>query len=358
MPQKTIIQCPACKANVTKSVGSIGCGVCGSYFHPKCSGIPENTYAAIRKNHSTFVCKSCSNTADPQNTTGNDDLIKRIEQIQKSIEDKLEHNKSEIKSEIELQMNNGFANLEAKMDGLIENVRSEMRGELNKMKSDVNNCYSMVKEVDKSTNAKINALVAKNNTLERRLNRADILIIGLPNKMDSIRSYVMKIGQLVGVAVTMTDINHCCYLKKQKCILIKFNSVYIRDSIMKKYYESQPLLLKDVMDNCDVGGADKNGVGDQNVGGDVESRIYLKDNLSPVSKRLKYICQKLLLKKQISKFYLKNMDNPKAKIFKSDGSFEYLDIQQCADLLDGCQQGEAMEDNGSQNNRGKHQKKN
>ncbi|KNC34866.1 hypothetical protein FF38_11110 [Lucilia cuprina] len=142
MPQKTIIQCPACKANVTKSVGCIGCGVCGSYFHPKFSGIPENTYAAIRKNHSTFVCKSCSNTADPQNTTGNDDLIKHIEQIQKYIEDKLEHNKSEI----ELQMNNGFANLEAKMDGLIENVRSEMRGELNKMKSDFNNCYSMVKE--------------------------------------------------------------------------------------------------------------------------------------------------------------------------------------------------------------------
>lgn len=267
-----------------------------------------------------------------------EDILKRMEEIYKATNNKLDSTRSDIES----KMNNGFSNLESKVDGLIENFRSEIVGEITKIRSDVEHCYSVIKEVDKSSSAKVNALIIKNNVLERRLNRSDILIMGLPNKMDKIREYVIKIAQLVDVNITLSDINHCCYIKSRKCILAKFNSVYLRDTIMKNYYKSSPLFLKAIVgsDIVENNGRPENvveGSDGVTVNGAValaEPRVFLKDNLCPSSRKLQFICQKLLLQQKIKKFYLKNMDNPKAKVFKPDGSSVYLDIQQCADLLD------------------------
>lgn len=330
MPPK-FVQCPACFNNVTKTSGGVKCGRCAVFFHVKCAGVSD------LKKASDFICKSCSNTPAPQKGDGSGDIIKRMEELQRSIESKIDTTRSEI----EISMNGGFSKLESKVNGLIQNFRNEIGGELKNVKSDVAQCYSVIKGVDEATGAKINALIAKNNVLERRLNRSDILVSGLPNKMDKIRDYVIKIAQLVGVNVSMQDINHCCYIKGSKCILVKFNSVYLRDLVMKNYFKSQPLMLENIL-----GVAGMNEVGDINT---AETRVYLKDNLSPASKKLHYICRKLLMQQKIKKFYIKNMDNPKAKVYKLDGSLVYLDIQQCADLLDGCLGDDAVGEQHAQN---------
>ncbi|KNC31776.1 hypothetical protein FF38_02906 [Lucilia cuprina] len=382
MQPKTIpLQCPVCANNLTKQQYKVGCGICGLYYHPECAGVSNKMFEDLKKTHAAFICKSCSNKTAPTNV--NVDILRRMEEIKNSIENKMdmEEIKNSIenkidknKSELEERMNNGFINLEA--NGLIDNLRKEVNGELSKMKSDVKHCYSFVKEIDKTTNRKMEALMAKNNVLERRFNRSDILISGLPNKMDQIHNYVIKIAQLVGVHITDVDINHCCFIKNQKCILVKFNSVYIRDNIMKKYYKSDPILLKNVVCETVVagGGADKNAVvsgevtggnavvsgvetgGSVVVEGEVtdenavdndvanvvvrDVRVYLRYNLSLASRRLQYICRKLLLQKKIKKFHLINMDVPKAKIFKLDGNVTYLNIGQCAELLDDAIQGD------------------
>lgn len=342
MPTKSF-QCPVCSTNVTKTQQKIGCGICHKYFHPLCAGVSTNMFAVLEKTRAAFTCKSCTNTSVPQN--GNGDILKRMEELQKCIENKLDSNRTDI----EARMNSGFSNLETKVDCLFDNFRREISGEISKVQSDVAHCYSVVKEVDKATTAKVNALMAKNNVLERRLNRSDILINGLPNKMDNIRDYVIKIGQLVSVPVTMSDINHCCYIRSRKCILVKFNSVHLRDTIMKNYFKSVPLLLKDIVGEELVGGSAVSGGDDNGAIDVVDARVYLKDNLCPASSKLQYLCRKLVTKKKIRKFYLLNMDIPKAKVFKYDGSVVYLDIQQCADMLDGCSGDDDV--NGGQRNK-------
>lgn len=304
-------QCPKCNSNVTKTQHSVGCKDCGAFYHCDCSGVSGEKLESIRKKITKFTCGNCKQDSEP-NT--NADIIKRIDEIKTSIENKMESNKGDL----ERRMDCGFHNLETKVVQLIDNLRSEVNTEISNVKSDVAHCYSIVKEADKANDAKFNHLQYKNNILERRLNRSDIVISGLSCSIESIRENVIKIAKFVGVDINNADINHCCYLNQRKNFVIKFNSVQLRDTIMQKYYKTQPLLLNKV------------------IGGTVESRIYLNDNLSPASSKLNFLCRKLLTAKKIKKFYLINMDRPKAKIIMLNGKSVFLDSQQCANLLDGC----------------------
>lgn len=305
MPQKNALQCPLCQKNFNKSQHSVGCYKCGTFEHKECAGVTDEKFDSIRKKIDKHLCKSCRNDS-------NIDIIKRIEEIKLSIE----KNFGDTRNDLERRMDNGFHNLEMKMYQLIDNVRKEVNVEISKVKSA--NCYSMVKESDKANDMKYYKLQYKNNMLERRLNRSDILVSGLSCSLENIREEMIKIAKYVGVDISNSDIFHCCYIKAKKYFIIKFNSVQLRDSIMKNYFRMQPLQLNKV------------------IGGSIESRIYLNDNLAPASSKLHYLCRKLLSGKKIRKFRVINMDNPKASIVMLDGKNVTLDIQQCANSLDGC----------------------
>lgn len=70
----------------------------------------------------------------------------------------------------------------------------------------------------------------------------------------------------------------CCM---RKAMLVKFNSVHLRDNLMEEYYKARMLKV------CDV------------VSGDIDSRVYLNDIFSPAAVKLNQMCRSLLQSKII-----------------------------------------------------------
>lgn len=62
---------------------------------------------------------------------------------------------------------------------------------------------------------------------------------------------------------------------------------------------------------------------------DINSRVYLNDNLTPLERKLSYFCRKLKKNNKILKFQLMHNDIPKVKIVTSDGTNKYLTIWEC-----------------------------
>ena len=101
-----------------------------------------------------------------------------------------------------------------------------------------------------------------------------------------------------------------------KLLLIKFNNVGIRDSLMKEYFKTRSLKVKDVLD------------------GEIESRVYLNDHYSPAASNLNFLCRKMLRLNIISKFKIFNSDKLKSKLTLCDGKEVVCDMAECAALLD------------------------
>lgn len=313
--------CPYCKKNLSKLKASIGCAICGFFSHAECVGISDTQVDWLYKNRAVkFTCKSCcekantinnslplpKNNSDSNNSNTNnmsadhEDFSSILLSLQKSIN----------------RLDDRFNNISTKIDAMAQKLREELCLDMQNIKDDVKNCNSRINEVDKSNQDKINKVASRYNTLERRQNRSDILIYGLPQSIKNIEEIVKKIGELFGITINETDINHCCHIHKKKCILVKFNSTKLRDKLMQSYFKSKPICQNDITDS------------------EATNRIYLNDNLSPSSNKLNFICRKLRLKKMIKKFNIINMDSPKAKITKLNDSIVVLDLQQCSNWLD------------------------
>lgn len=101
----------------------------------------------------------------------------------------------------------------------------------------------------------------------------------------------------------------------RKAILVKFNSVFIRDRLMRAYFKSKALKYSDVM------------------GGDIGSRVYLNEYYSPAAGKLNSLCRRLIRQKLISKFRVQNSDRVKAKLTLLDGNEVIYGVEECAELL-------------------------
>ncbi|KAI8116597.1 hypothetical protein CVS40_11346 [Lucilia cuprina] len=77
-------------------------------------------------------------------------------------------------------------------------------------------------------------------------------------------------------------------------LLVKFNSVHLRDSVMKEYYKTRTLKVCDVM------------------GGDIDRQVYFNDHHSSAT-----ICRRLLRLKVITKYKILNADKVKTKLILS-----------------------------------------
>lgn len=201
--------------------------------------------------------------------------------------------------------------------GAISDFKLEVSACRKELGTEIVECRKLVNHVDSSLSQKITALEMENNVLHRRMNRADIIIGGLPSGLDDLYAAVTSICSFLKIDLTNNDISHVCYMNARKLVLARFNSVLIRDNVMKAYFKDRSLKLFNV------------------IGGDIDSRVYLNDHYSPAAGNLNALCRKLLKRQLISRYKIINADKLKAKLTFADGKEAVYDAADCAALNDG-----------------------
>lgn len=313
MPNNAVCKCPACNKNVTKTMKSVSCAYCGEYYHLKCGKISEEQYQFLIKNKILkFICQTCERV--PKRCKVQEDLRNGFMSMMTQMEKEMETRFQEQKRQLEEHFDSGLKAMEAKFENFF-NTHNGNNGDCD-IKSDLKNCYNMIKHVDDIANQKIHSLEIKNSILQRRLNRSDIIIKGLPKYIKNLRKPIIKIASLCNVCIYYSDIQHCTYFNGGKSVIVKFNSVQIRDAIMINYRRNIKIKVKDI------------------VGGNANSNVFLNDHLTPSAKELIAVCKNLKLAGKIKKYSYKNYDVPKAKIFLLDGSVKVLNFEECVSMLD------------------------
>lgn len=294
--------CPVCEKTVRKTEYSIACTGCVNYFHPRCINISDSE---VRTNKALkFVCSCCKKKKSGQD----------FDQIFNDMNESL-------KRQMEVQAEKCFAGFRSIIDGLIDAFRAEVMGKLQAVQDDVTTCKQQLKDVQRHNEmlqaevdeckCKLRSAELQTSIFERRLNRADVLINGLPRSIRNLREPVINIAKACNIALHPADLQHCCYIYGGKSVLVKFNSVQMRDALMANYFRSNHIHLRDIMDT------------------DVSSRIYLNDHLTPAASKLVHCCRKLLKRKIIDKFVLINGDLPKVRMTFGDGLERICDLEQC-----------------------------
>ena len=135
--------------------------------------------------------------------------------------------------------------------------------------------------VNNNLSTKISALELDNNLLNKRLNRNDVVISGLPVGIDDLFSTVKAIGNYLGVNVLAGDLQFGSYINNNKAVLVKFVNTSLRVKLMSEYFKKKYIMLNNV------------------IGGQIESRVYLNNHATPLDNKISYLCRKLLkLKKK------------------------------------------------------------
>lgn len=161
---------------------------------------------------------------------------------------------------------------------------------------------------------KISNLELDNNKLHRRLNRADVVLSGMPLGIKCLTDHILTICLFYKLAADIKDINHCYYAQRNKLIIVKFNNIQLRDDLMRAYFKGPKLQLNHVIDT------------------EITARVYLNNNLTPAENKLQMQCRSLRKANKISWFRILNRDVPSAKIKFPDGKEVVLDAIQCSEL--------------------------
>lgn len=322
---KEKFMCPAdkCKKQVTDKQYSIGCCLCGQFYHIQCVKITREQHSFMHKHRNDifYRCKICSeleitakangstNDGDPQ---ANDHVSRDLDECFSSLTASLDRKQLEYKGEVDRLLMNHRGQLEE----IISKVREDLLARMEKIKYELSNCTALIKHVDKNHADAIHELQVHHDVTRRRLNRTDIIINGLPAGIKDLYVPVIRIASICNTMLTQSDIQHCCYLSNGKAVLVKLNSVFLRDSIMINYHKKDSILLSDVVPEG------------------VASRVFLNDNLNDATGKLLFMCRRLREQNKIQKFKLFSADRPKAILTFLDGSVKSFDIQQCANMID------------------------
>lgn len=185
---------------------------------------------------------------------------------------------------------------------MICEVKREYNDKLRQLSNEITTLKARVNDFDKRV-GNGHAPQAPCTWLESRLNRADVLIDGLPPNLEEPITFVSDICKLLGVTVPADSISFCGYISKRKLLLVKFVSIGVRDAVMRAYFKASSTLTIDRLLDTDA-----------------TTRIYLRDNLREEAKRLAYLCRGLKRKNIIGKFRILNTAAPKVVILAADGS--------------------------------------
>ncbi|XP_046812617.1 uncharacterized protein LOC124421441 [Lucilia cuprina] len=227
---------------------------------------------------------------------------------------------------------------------MLEQMNATFSLKISELRSDIDFCHKN----NKATESKVSQLEIDNNVLHKRLNRCDIIATGMSHS-NNIMETIKSLGEFLDVTISDNDIQQCCFINKKGKILIKFNSVKKKDLLMEKYFKYGKLKLSDFVKNddnnelcnendksMDVQESTENDSNGQNVNRkqkpnicDINSRVYLNDNLTPIERKLSYFCRKLKRTNKISKFQLLHNNIPKVKIVMPDGSNKYFSFWEC-----------------------------
>lgn len=302
MPGTKATKCSICKLSISGTQGCIECNVCSKWVHGDCANLSDSELVALSKiKASAFICSLCERNLNKScgSSGGVSEDVRSLN------------------AKFDLFMSN-YQTEQNSIKSVLDVIKSDMKSCFADIKNDIVQCNIRVAQVEASTSSKISALEAENNALHRRLNRADFLIGGLPEGLGDLAPAVIAIGAVFNVTITRQDIYHVCYVHKSKQILVKLNSMALRDIIMKEYFKSRTLKLCDVLNG---------------PGSDITSRVYLNDHYTPAAGQLNSVCMKLRRSKRIAKFKILNGDKARVKVIFPDGKETVLDVNECASLL-------------------------
>ncbi|XP_073822343.1 uncharacterized protein [Musca autumnalis] len=327
MPSQCI--CNVCNEHIAKTKYKIGCTGCPHYFHLDCVGITE---AEARSNKDLrYTCVACVRARGGDDVVGvvdhgadvglvgGDGSLPRCASVAQSLvvdnSDALRRLKDDLllsmKRQLDINMAQFMQEFEAKTDVFFESLNTQF-AELKSSFAEVNKSVSELKlsvyevrktatDMERRLSDRICELEKFNSVLQRRLNRANVVIRGLPDNIRDLRAQIINIAKVCGIQLDRRDLMQCCYISDRRAVLVKFNSVQDRDALMRNFAKKGRILLKEVMENCLV-----------------ESRIYINDHLIKSTSKLIYACRGLLRRKQIKKFRLINGDVPLVEVILPD----------------------------------------
>lgn len=304
MAPTTTAVCQACNEKVTKTTGGVCCYICNNWFHRNdCSQVTEGAFSLLAKNKTIrWRCKECSAFS----------LIHDEEKIWKAVEQ-----------------------LTSKLDNLIQTlpttIKKEIDGSLSTIKQEIDSSLSIIKDVVESEKRKhdeFQATVSRRfDIIEREIHktrqqqcRNDILVYGLPSTVEP-SQMALNISKAVGVNLNIGDVDCCFWLgRSKKTLLIKFCSAIKRDEVMKKYLSKKNLKLNQVVPT------------------EIESRLYLNDNLAPAAVKAKNMCRSLMKRKEIKSFRLVP-SIPAANVTYNNGTKYFCSLNDLSALVRDCEEG-------------------
>lgn len=271
----------SCGKNVTKKTGGVACGRCLKWFHVNCVKISaeELNFLAKSKGKFFYECNDCSSSG------------------------------SEV-AELREEVRNSNSSIHSKLDSLLSKV-GNYDTQIKSLNDDMMNCNNLIKHVDEENSKRVKQLEDKNEILQKRFNRPDIIINGLPRKDIKLKETVFKLCKFLGVNVSEQDLNICCYINNRKCVLLKFNSLLKRDAVMQNYFKKGKLTEDDFLNN------------------EARHRIYLNDHLTEKGGKLCRLCRDLRKDDFIAKFRILNSDLPRVKIHFKDSSEKIFEYEEC-----------------------------
>lgn len=273
------------KKNVTKSQRSVDCAYCNEYYHIECIQLSVEQHILMTKNKIfKYICDNCA--IRPKFCNIQEELKAGFAALTASLEKELEIKLQESRNILNEQLECGLKQIENKFNDFLKNQPKTASSDLETTKSDIKHCFDVVKVVDNEMNGRLSYLELQCSIMQRRQNRANIVIKGLPTNIKDRRTPILNICSLCDVSVTKSDIQHCTYFGGGKSVLGKFNLVQLRDEVTIKFIERRNIKLDEVFppDLC-------NGV---------QSSIYLNDHLTEEARKLISVCRRLKRDAKIS----------------------------------------------------------
>lgn len=268
-----VLTCIICSATCKKNE-TIICAICNECQHVDCAikQMPNLTQSAkenitkVKPGYS-FGCKKCSTSCltNP--------MAKKMDAVEKQLFD------------------------------LTNIIKDSITSQLADIKKDLAKSFTNSQQFEADTNKKVQELEFENMNLRKQLNRPDIIVSGLPSYLntDDLYSTALSIGKACNVILTENDVNFCAWIRKKSAVLIKFNNVLKRDSLMKNYRSKYNLKLNEIMQT------------------DIQNRIYLNNHLIPIEAKLHYMCRNKIKSGEIKSYRLLMFKDPiKVKLVYPD----------------------------------------
>lgn len=309
MAPKTHI-CGVCDEQIGRK-NCIQCDVCNLWIHQSCANLSDSELEMLSKNKSfKFICVKCTNKISQGNT-----MVDDFRALNAKLDEVIKKGKDDTES-----MKEAF-------EKAVANIKSDMENFASKVTSDCAALNNRVNSLEAVTDTRISSLEIENHVLYRRINRANIVVRGLPAGLPDLVAVAVALGNSLNVALNTQDLSHVSYINSKRLVLVVFNSVIIRDRIMKQYFKTRTLKISDVIGdvliNIDTGTND----------GKESTRVYLNDHYSPAASKLNATCRKLVQEKLIKKYKIFNYDKLRAVLTLANGKeLEVFNVADCVKL--------------------------